>query len=199
MTAYRKISSANERELLDLIAVGSESAFQELFFRWEPRLSGFIFRITKSKEVTSEIVQDVFLKIWTNRETLVNVSNFKAYLFVISRNQALNELKKILRELKRHHSLDDQHTNLWQEDNTQQDEQYLLMDEAIRKLPERQQQVFVLSRYERLTYHEIAEKLNIGKESVKTHLKLATASVTAYLKSRARQIILLMGAFSDFF
>jgi RNA polymerase sigma-70 factor (ECF subfamily) len=186
-----------DKELLLEVASGSESAFRQLFHIWEPRLSTFIYSITKSREDTSEIVQDVFLKIWMSRESLVNVHNFKAYLFTVSKNQAINSLKKILRDLQeiRQFRADIQGTYAQEEDKNE--ELYSFIDQAILQLSERQREVFMLSRYEKLTYQEIAEKLGIGKESVKTHLKLATASISRYLTSRITKAILLIGFFSE--
>ncbi len=70
-----------------------------LFAEWQPRLSAFIFKISKSKETIEEIVSDVFLKICISRENLENINNFKAYLFTACKNQAINALKKNLNEL----------------------------------------------------------------------------------------------------
>src|SRR5690606_38854802 len=79
---------------------GDEQAFAQLYRLWQPALGAYIFRITRSKEFAAEIIQDVFLKIWTSRETLSEINNFKSYLFVMSRNQALNALRKVMREVK---------------------------------------------------------------------------------------------------
>lgn len=81
-------------KLLKQIAAGDEHAFRVLYDHWQPKLSSFIFGITKSKEITDEIVQDAFLKIWMSRETLAEINNFKAYLFLICKNQSINALKK---------------------------------------------------------------------------------------------------------
>lgn len=61
---------------------------------------------------------------------------------------------------------------------------------AIDSLPPRRKEVYLLSRHERLTYEEIAQQLWISKESVKIHLKLATASLSAFIKAHLTHIIL---------
>jgi DNA-directed RNA polymerase specialized sigma24 family protein len=65
-----------------------------LFAAYHQRLGVHIFRITQSTELAEEMVQDVFMKIWMSRETLANVDNFKAYLFVVSKNHALKLFTK---------------------------------------------------------------------------------------------------------
>ncbi|WP_372490119.1 RNA polymerase sigma factor [Chitinophaga sedimenti] len=60
-----------------------------MFHQWQPFLSTHIYRITESRELTEEIVQDAFLKIWQTRETLPDVRNFRSYLIVISKHQGI--------------------------------------------------------------------------------------------------------------
>jgi RNA polymerase sigma factor (sigma-70 family) len=186
-----------EKALLKEVASGKEAAFSELYAIWQPILSSFIFRITKSKELTAEVVQDVFLKIWMTREGLVEVENFKSYLFVVSRNQAINAFKKTMKELKTFQKLDEKVQN---ENYETIDEIELsrlsLVDEAIDQLSPRQKEIFLLHRQNRLTYQEIAIQLGIGKETVKTHLELAVKSITRFLKSRIVVITILVEAFS---
>ena len=99
------VETAKETEILKDIAAGSSKAFRVLYSQWEPTLSSFIFQVTRSKVITAEIVQDVFLKIWMTRESLVDVKDFKAYLFVISKNRAINALKKSLADFRRNEKI----------------------------------------------------------------------------------------------
>lgn len=186
-----------EKLLLKKVASGNEAAFSELYAIWQPNLSSFIFRITKSKELTAEVVQDVFLKIWTNRSVLIEVESFKSYLFVVSKNQAINAFRKTMRELRLFQQLE---ANMKNESFEFPDDleinQLSLVDEAIDHLSPRQKEIYLLHRQSKLTYQEIADQLGIGKESVKTHLELAVKSITKYLKSRLPLISLLIGIIS---
>jgi RNA polymerase sigma-70 factor (ECF subfamily) len=167
-----------------------------LYYLWEPALSSFLFQITKSKELTAEIVQDVFLKIWMTRETLQEIKNFKAYLFVISKNQAINALKKSIVELEKFKIFAD-NPHLYEEEVDEKKEyQYSLIDEAIDQLPARQKEVFLLHRYERMTYQEIADRLGIGKESVKSHLSIGIKAVKSNLQSKISLILLFIDIIS---
>ena len=74
------VETEKDADILKDIAAGSSKAFRALYSHWEPTLSSFIFQVTRSKVITAEIVQDVFLKIWMTRESLVEVKDFKAYL-----------------------------------------------------------------------------------------------------------------------
>lgn len=171
-----------DKKLLHLIAEGNETAFRKLFLDHHQLIATHIFRIIKSKQLTEEIVQDIFLKIWMVRETLAEIENFKAYLFIISRNHTLNVLRKIAKEQVRHKTWEKQSQP---EPDSEPDSLPLsLVDEAIEKLPARQRETYLLHRYHRLTYQEIADQLGISRETVKTHLKLAVGFITKYVCSR---------------
>ena len=185
----------NEKELLLKVAEGNEIAFRQLFQQWHQLLAGYVLRITESKETTEEIVQDVFLKIWMTREVLGEIQDFKHYLLVVSRNQSFDVLKRQLKETKKKRDWERENQQLVPTDNAP-DDYSSLIDEAIDNLPTRRKEVYLLSRHERLSYQEIADKLSISRESVKTHLKLASSSISTYIRSR--MLILAMCAISQF-
>lgn len=189
-------SHYNEPEILQLVARGDEMAFTRLFLHWSQLLTGFIFRITESRELTEEIVQDVFLNIWRVRETLPEIDNFKHFIIVVARNRAYDELKKQLRA--------EQRRKAWEKENEPElfipdAEEGLspssIIEQAIDQLPPRRKEIYLLSRHERLTYKEIAQKLKISTESVKTHLKLATSSITIFIRAHLCEIAVLAISF----
>lgn len=176
-----KQTTCDEKLLLSRIAAGDERAFKQLFEEWHQYLATHILRVTQSRQLTEEIVQDVFLKIWNSRETLVDINNIWTYLLVISRNHALNALQKKAREFKRWEQ--------WVKDNASAADStdpnttfYSLIDEAIDKLSPRQKEIYLLHRHQRMTYQQIATHLNIGRETVKTHLESATRAISKHIK-----------------
>lgn len=187
------VAAEKEIAILQDIAAGSSKAFRALYSQWEPTLSSFIFQVTRSKIITAEIVQDVFLKIWMTRESLVEVKDFKAYLFVISKNRAINALKKSLADLERMKKYASEVPfNEQPEDNDNDQLPFTLIDEAINQLSPRQKEIFLLHRHERYSYREISEQLGIGKESVKTHLSLAVKSIKQHIENKIALILLLI-------
>jgi len=183
----------NEKELLLLVAKGDEAAFRQLFLQWNQLLAGYVLRITESRELTEEIVQDVFMKIWMVRETLTGINNFKHFLLVVSRNQAFDVLKKHLQEKERKRIWEKENqSGLYIADNEPATPALSLIDKAIDSLPPRRKEVYLLSRHQRLSYKQIAHRLGISRESVKTHLKLATDSITAFIRSNLDIIVLLI-------
>lgn len=173
----------DEQALLQNLANGDERAFRTLFDRYSDLLGTYVLRVTKSYEVAEEVVQDVFLKIWQKREMLTEIHDFRSYLFIMSRNHALNYLKKAAGMTLSKEETDWNILENIPAFDPEKDIDYEdLIDEAINQLPPQQQKVYLLSRYERLSYLEIASRLDLSKETVKKYLQLATQSVTAYIR-----------------
>lgn len=177
----------SEKRLLSGAAAGNEQAFGQLFTQYHQQLGRYIFRITNSRELTEEIVQEVFARVWVNQKALAEVRDFRAYLFVLSKNYTLNYLRKLTNELMLKNKWKDEVVRTAAHDPIP-DVYYRLLDEAIDQLPRQQRKVYLLSRHERLKYAEIADKLNLSPETVKSYLKIATASITSYITSNLELI-----------
>jgi RNA polymerase sigma-70 factor (family 1) len=193
------VARLKERELLIQVASGNEYAFRQLFMAYHQQLGVHMLRLTNSAELAEEVVQDVFLKIWLTRETLAGVDNFKAYLFVISKNHALNCLKKLAKERVLIRQLEDNSTESFIAESADTDLYYNLLDEAIDQLPPQQQKVYLLSRHGRLKYAEIADQLELSRETVKKYLQIATVSITEYVHEHLEVITLLSLTLKSFF
>lgn len=174
-----------------MVAGGNEAAFRELVVRYSGLLYTYIYRHVESREVSEELVQDVFTQIWLTREALLEVRNFRTYLYVVSRNQALNALKKMLRD---HHKQQEyRQLELVQEPDEERlnrEMQLSIIEEAIEQLPARQKQAWVLSRRERLTYQQVAQEMDISRETVKTYLQHAHQFIGKYLTDRMSALVI---------
>lgn len=178
------------KNLLEQVSAGNERAFRKLVQQYADILHNYIHQLTKSHEMAEEVVQDIFLQIWTCRELLSDVRNFRNYLFVISRNHALNVLKKALREKKRRQEWENSHGPFLYADQTDMEPQLSLIDEAVLQLPPQQQKVWVMSRRQGMKYSEIAEKTGLSRETVKKYLQHATLSITRHVTSRMDLLLL---------
>ena len=172
-----------ERELLDKVALGDEHAFSVLFRNYSQQLGTHIYRITESMELAEEVVSDVFMKIWLNRETLDTVLSFKAFLYVSSKNHALNCLRKVAKERALQVSIDENSMVFDMADNNEPNNYYALIDQAINHLPPQQQKVYLLSRHDRLKYDEIACKMGLSRETVKKYIQASTLSITNFIQA----------------
>ncbi len=169
----------NELELLKQMAEGDEIAFRKIFDHYKNKLFNYSLRITDNEELAEEIVMDAFLKIWCNREALIYINRFDAYLYTIIRNRAFNAIKRRAHEAliisKLSHSTSE-YQDCTEETVVYNEYQYLL-NKAINQLPPQQKLVYSMSREEGLKYEEIADQLNLSKNTVKAHLKKALSTL----------------------
>lgn len=181
----------DERLLLDKAAEGDQKAFTLLFDAYFQQMGTHVMRLTRSRQIAEDIVQDVFLKIWIARESLKEVRNFRAFLFITSKNQTINVMKRLAWEARKTDELVSRE-KLWDktQDETEhtrqvkliEEQYYSLLDEAIAQLPDQQRKVFTLSRKERKKYEEIAQDMNLSRETVKKYLQHATRSISEYVR-----------------
>ncbi|MBN8824508.1 MAG: RNA polymerase sigma-70 factor [Spirosoma sp.] len=157
----------------------------ELLFRAYYRdLCSTAIRFVYSRQVTEDIVGEVFLAFWTNRTYEKITTSYRAYLFRSVRNRAYNYLKF---ELSRSRPLE-----LFDEsdpDSVQQPDHILQLDELrrqineiIRTLPMQAQRVFIMSRFDGRSHAEIAQELQINHKTVESHITRALSSLRVLLR-----------------
>jgi RNA polymerase sigma-70 factor (ECF subfamily) len=167
-----------------MVADGNRPAFEQLYKQYEGGLEKYVFFITHSKEVTEEIIQDIFVSVWKKKEKLPVLRSFRGYLYQIARNRVIS----YLRSIKTRHKiveLDEGTPGGCQNDAdypVRYKQYYKMVLDAIEILPERKKKIFALSLEEDLTLDEIAQRLGISKSTAKQHLYIALAFIREYLQ-----------------
>jgi len=133
------------------------------------------FRIVKDYDVAKDIVQDVFVKVWQNFESITDTKNLRPYLSAAVRNSSLNYLRdrKTREENTEYLQLltnEDQGSN---DDALHKDDLVDRVHRAVDKLPVKWREAFILSKYEKLKYYEIAEKMGISNKTVEKYISKA--------------------------
>jgi RNA polymerase sigma-70 factor, ECF subfamily len=174
------------------IKSGDEKAFEILFKEVCNSLNYYALQITNDIFLAQEIVQDVFLKLWQNRETIAIRGSLKAYLYQAIHNQAINT--KIQGSTKKNAVTklgtdffwdfigETRHMDAFLLENLEANETADLIDKIVKELPEQCQNVFSLSRYENKTNKEIASILNITENTVRTHIYRALEKIEEALE-----------------
>jgi RNA polymerase sigma-70 factor (family 1) len=157
----------SEQELIRLVKEGDAKAFEELYYKYVPRLSSFINFYFGKGISHEETIQDAFVKIWEKRATLDESKSFNAYLIEIAKNLVYNNFRDKLQEEKYKQYQNARPTGVNDiEDYINHKELQEQIDKGIRELPPMQKEIFIMSREEGLNHEEIAQRLNISKRTV---------------------------------
>lgn len=167
------------------IANDDQLAYRQLFIQFYSKLSRFVMGFTKNKELTDEIVSDVFINIWRRRKNLVEIKNLKLYLYVSARNTTFNYLKKLHRENLTdldlvEIELEDPFADPGAAMITR--EMNLKLKAAINELPPRCKLVFTLVKEDGLSYKQTAQLLNISESTVENQISIALKKISGSIR-----------------
>ena len=173
----------SEQELFRLMSEGSRPAFRMLFDLYSARLTTFIFKLTKSETTATELVQDIFVRLWVNRSELPEVNNVQAYLFTMASNRTIDHLRKLSAESRMLAKLWTRIAKLQESVEEQYDAKECneLISQAMLQLSPQKQKIFTLSRYEGMNHKQIATELRLSKSTVKNHLVDTLRHIRAYI------------------
>jgi RNA polymerase sigma-19 factor, ECF subfamily len=176
----------NEKDLFRRIAEGDESAFAEFFHRHKLALFDYGMKITKSRVAAEELVQECFVKLWIARQNLLTVENPLGYLQIMARNAGVDYLRRLSLDagLQKKVWAGISETENPTLQKIQVSETQRLINEAVSQLPPQQREVFMLSRYEGLSYQQIGSQLGIAGNTVKNHLVKALKFIREYLGAK---------------
>jgi RNA polymerase sigma-70 factor (ECF subfamily) len=157
---------------------GDEQAFERLFHTEYAGLCSFAEHIVRSPHVAEDVVQSVFLTLWSRRGYLPPLKSLRAYLFASTRNAALDHLKKSAVERKwaeRPEWLDEREGEPSLKENSALDdaERAETLRDAVERLPERARLVVTMRWVQGLGHREIAEAMGISVKGVEIQITRA--------------------------
>jgi len=174
----------SNNNLVALLQKGDEQAFRSLFVKYSARLYLFSLKFLKDKEDAEDLLNEVFLKIWENRQSLKTNLSFQAYLFTIAYNNIRQRFIKKSREEKYIRIFTEEYLANTSEDEDQLD-YYSFMErinEIIDLLPPRRKEIFILSYKDELKNEKIAEKLSLSENFVRKQLSIARKFIIDKIK-----------------
>ena len=152
------------------------SAFEELVKRYLPLIFGFVKRYTGNQDNASDIVQEVFVKVWKNIKSFDQTKSFKTWIFTIAKRTAIDELRKkkalpfsALREEGFEDFIIDESLSVLDQIFSQQQSQELAT--AVTKLPMHYRSIIKLYSHDGLNFREIASKLKEPLNTVKSRYR----------------------------
>lgn len=184
----------NESELLTRISNGEETAFKIVFEFYWPIIYTNVLQLTKDQELSRDLTQELFYKIWMNRTRLTEIRSFKSYLFTIAKNLVIDAFRKQVFISENLPYLKDFFI-----DNAELPDRILEVKEldkhirmAIAALPSQVQQAFLLKRNEGLTHEQIAIKLGISSISSRNYITRAVNAIREYLNQHQEATLLII-------
>jgi RNA polymerase sigma-70 factor (ECF subfamily) len=176
----------NENELkvlIDKMKGGDRESFNKVFRHYYMPLTRFCVRFVGDGDQAAEIVQDLFVKVWTNREKLTLTSSFESYMLRSVRNSAITYINKV-----RSHA--DVNERIYTDDSDANDPSETLQSnnleasyqKVLATMPEKRREVFLASRFDGLKYAEIATKMGLSQKTVEAHMSAAIKQLREGLK-----------------
>lgn len=186
-----EFSFLSDKQLFKEVSEGDERAFQHLFTRYYPRMISFAGMMVKSPYAAEEIVQEVFIRLWEQREVLAEVKSPENFVFIVIRNHTFNYLRAAANEQNRREQLWEalQQRAADETITLEMQEADQFFEKILAKLSPQQQKIFRMSREEGFSHQQIADELQLSKDTVKKHIANSLKVFKSYLKY-FRQVVL---------
>jgi RNA polymerase sigma-70 factor (ECF subfamily) len=176
---------------LFLVSKGDEHAFSKIVKYYSAIIYTHALTYIKNAVQAEEITQDIFLSLWQRREELNHISNFQGYLYAMVRNRTISEFRKKILELNSKPVDELESLSPGPADSVEIRELLEILMRGIQKLPTRRKQVFTMSRFDGMSYDEIAKNLGISKSSVNQHIVEALVFLRTYLRNQMAVLALI--------
>lgn len=177
--------TGNDHTLVQLLQRGNVAAFDSLFEGYSQKLFGFALKYFKNESDAEELVQEVFVKVWENRQTLKSELSFKSYLFTIALNQIRKHFNKKAVSLRYLDSLQNEpefeETHAIHEDDYESALQQINL--IIEQMPPRRREIFIKSKLDGKSSKEIAAELNISAGTVDNQVSEALRFIRSRLNT----------------
>ena len=178
-----------DKEILELYKAGErEKAFGEIVESYSERLYWHVRRLLCSHEDTDDLLQDIFVKIWSSLSTFRGESQLYTWLYRIATNESLNFLQKQkIRAALQFESMTSKIEERIDED-TLLDGDQLQRDlmKAIQRLPSKQRTVFIMRWFDDLSYEDISEILGTSVGALKASYHFASEKIKAELEKNLK-------------
>jgi len=174
------------------VAGGDETAFKRIFELYAKLLYPFLYRTVKSSVVAEELIQEVMLRVWLNRDKLPSIDYPRQWIFKIATNLAFTAIQRTLKEGQVMQTLG---KDIQNSENLEAELSFRELKRHVRKavnqLPAARRRIYQLSREEGMSREEIANHLKISPSTVKNSIVSALKSIREHLEKEGYMLSLL--------
>jgi RNA polymerase sigma-70 factor (ECF subfamily) len=188
------MSLDNEYKLIKNLIEGDAAAFSQVFDLYKDKVYAFAFTLTKSRDTSEEVVQEVFLRLWERKKQIRREEQFAPYVRRVTYNCVMDFFRKAKLDL----ALQNEILRRFQDIQSSGEEAVLSRElqetyhKAIAQLPPQQKRAYLLSREEGLSYDEIASVLGTSRNTVRNQLSEAIKNVRQYVYENTDLAILIL-------
>ena len=197
MSNFTKMSEEHlqdheELQNLDGLKNGQRSAFDFVYKKYSKSLLSRMQRMVKSPEIADELLQDVFLKVWTNRTDIDLDKSFKGWIFTIAQTTVFTYYRKLALDKKMQQHVLEVFVEFYEQTDEYifNKERMQLLNSAVDQLPPQRKEIFRLCKIEGKSYQEAAELLSISPSTVSNQLVSATKSVKRYVFFHSQEFLI---------
>ncbi|MGJ1411545.1 RNA polymerase sigma factor [Sphingobacterium thalpophilum] len=185
----------------------NKEKFDQLYYQYHQSVFLNIRKYIKDNDIAQDVLQEVFVSLWENKDNLSYERNIAGWLFVVSSNKAISYFKKHINK-NLFLSIDASEIADFSLDESEElasqiyDIQWSILEKAIDDLPQKRREVFCLCKLQGYSYTDVASQLGISIESVKDYIKKSNKSIIRYIEEHYNRdetliqgllLILLMG------
>lgn len=189
LSGVKKIMQLTDQEILDLLKIDGSKAIELIFKKFYRDLCMISNRYIKDTNHAEDLVQELLYDIWNKRDKLNINSSLSSYLKKSVVNRSLNHIRSkrvVIEEDNKAISITNKNPSIQQ--NMEKEELEKFFNEKIDALPEKCRLVFIMSRFEQMSYKEIAAKLDISTKTVENQISKALRNLRAEMELRNQNI-----------
>ncbi len=177
-----------ETAVLEKLKNGDLDSFNEIYFQYSPKIYIRLIKLVKNPIVVEEILQDVFTKIWLNREKIDPVKGFVSFLNHISDNLAMDFFRKVQRDKALQLEIWASAVELYYhtEEKVFAKDTQRMLSKAIESLSPKRKEILMLNKFQEKSYKEIADQLGISVSTVSNQLVSALKDIKEYIQKNYR-------------
>lgn len=187
------LDSHTDQEIFQLFKQGEKAAYDEIYNRYWEKLYNYAFHRTMSKDTAFEVVQEIFVSLWSRKETVEIQSSLSGYLFASVRFQMFNHVKqsKLKEQYMKDYMLSIDSSANYTEQSVLADDLLEALKNGIDQLPPQCREITRLSLLENWSVDKIAEKLNISNRTVENQLSLGRKHLRTSLSEYTLLLLIL--------
>ncbi|MDR1723493.1 MAG: RNA polymerase sigma-70 factor [Tannerella sp.] len=171
-----------EQELFEKVRMGDNAAYHEIYVRYYTSLCEFASQYINYSDV-KDIVQDLMMYLWEERENIIIESSLKSYLFSSLKNRCLNVIKKKQIREKAYSELYERlKREVAETPDVSIEELYKATRKAIEELPETYRETFQLHRLYDMSYRQLAERFNVSQKTIEYRMSSSLKILREKLK-----------------